>query len=103
MDNETLESNKILLEGERARRLRDNDDWKWAKGQLTNMIAAVMSIETITEYKTATSLQQEIAARKKAAGLVKAWIEEVEGSGIQQQYNTQEKIINNELMTRFEE
>lgn len=97
------ESEKILNDGERAKRLKDNEDWKWAKQKLELTIIDYLSFDSVPEYKTATALQNEFNTRKKAAGIVRAWFEEVEGTGIQQQFNKEKKTINNELITRFGE
>lgn len=100
MDSETQDT---LVEGERAKRLLENEDWLWAKRKLEEITDAILSLDTLPNYKTAGALQNEIITRKKASGLVRAWIEEVEGSGTQQKYN--QLINNNEpsYIKRFEE
>jgi len=100
MDQETR---LLQLEMDRARRLTDSEEWKWAKGKLENMISAVLSIETLADYKTAGALQLEIQARKRAKGLIKSWFEEVEGLATQQNYNKQLKDSPENYIVREEE
>lgn len=104
MNEELDEESKLaLIEQEHAARLATSEDWKWAKDKLTLLIEAVMSIETLKEYKTATSLQNEIDARKKAKGIVYSWLEEVDGLKNQSAYNKPTKennmdyILNDEV------
>lgn len=102
MTNE--DDNQILLDGERMRRLKESDDWKFVKGKLDALMTEYLSLSSVPDYKTATSLMNEINTRKKAVGIVRTWFEEVEGTGVQQQYNLQAKKINKEsdLITHFE-
>lgn len=84
------------------RRLKESEDWKWAKEKLKSLMDTMNSLVGLP--KDRDERDREIDSRIKAIGLVSAWIEEVEGTGIQQQFNAKEtKIINNELLTRFGE
>jgi len=91
-----------IIEQDRGKRLKENEDWKWAKQKLEDCINAVTSIGTLPKGVTATTLQKEIDSRHKAIGLIRTWIEEVEGAGIQQEFNKINKE-KNELITRFGE
>lgn len=94
------ESKHEILEQERATRLSESEDWKWAKEKLHLMLQALLSIETLSEYKTATSLQTEISARKKAKGIVLSWLEEVDGLKNQNKYNKPINETNTDYIIR---
>lgn len=91
MIEQDKETREALLEGQKAERLSASEDWKWAKEKLFDIVGLVLSLETLTEFKTATALQLEISARKKAAGMIKTWVEMVEGLGEQSKYNQVKK------------
>jgi len=97
------EESQIFNDGERAKRLKENEDWKWAKHRLEELINTAFSLATLPNYKTATALQREVETRQKAAGLILTWFEEVEGTGVQRDFHKEKPLTDNGMITRFEE
>ena len=85
------------------RRLKESEDWKFAKQKLEMMITAVNALETLPKGVTATSLQKEISVRQKAIAIIHSWIQEVEGDGEQKVINSQITKETSDLITRFGE
>ena len=64
-------------EAEVAKRLTENDDWKWAKTKLDSMIEAYLhSALTGTD----TAVGREYKRRKDVAATIISWIEYIEGT-----------------------
>jgi hypothetical protein len=66
---------------ERARRLKDNEDWKWAKTKLETIIQIYESIGTLDYRLSDTSLAKELRRRRGVSSLLTSWLEEIEGTG----------------------
>jgi hypothetical protein len=102
--NEQEEQAQIMLDGERSRRLKVSDDWKYAKEKLDKMIIAINAIETLPKNVTPTTLAKEIGIRQKAIAIIQTWIQEVEGDGEQKVINSQiNKEVTEPMVQRFEE
>jgi hypothetical protein len=66
---------------ERAKRLKDNEDWIWAKDQLETLINIYESIGTLDYKLSDTSLAKELRRRRGVTSLIRSWLEEIEGTG----------------------
>lgn len=88
----TEETKQRLLEGERATRLLNSEDWHWAREKLEGFITAVDSVSTLPD-KSDEEVGQEAKARKKAQVLVLSWIQEIES------YSQAAKAFNESLRT----
>lgn len=82
---------------ERARRLKENEDWIWAKNQLETIIQIYESIGTLDYKLSDTALAKELRRRRGVSGLLRSWLDEIEGTGTIPLPPAQEP-----LLTRFD-
>lgn len=100
-DKETRET---LMEAQKAKRLTSSEEWKWAKRKLELLIEAINSLDTLTNFKTATAIKTEIDIRKRSVALVRTWVEEVENAALQQDFNQLiEDNLSEQLIVRRKE
>lgn len=82
-----------IAEGEKATRLLENEDWRWAREKLEGFITALDSISTLQDG-TNEVVGEEAKVRKKAQIMVLSWIQEIESLS-QQTKSFNESLWNN--------